>query len=487
MTRKATFQLLSIFVFIGFLLLVGQSIRAQTTLRVEPGESIQAVIESAAPGTTIELPPGTWRENLKIEKSITLSGAGAGKTIIAGKEAGHPVIWVRSPQTASVTIQGVTITGAYGESCADKEKRLCAHGILAQGDVSLTITASIIVQNALHGLYADDSAQVVVSNSVFSENYVGIWLTSSAYGEITNTNVSKNNLGIIIADHAQAKIVASTVTESDQDGIVISDSAQVVLSGNTIVKNTFRGISINTPECYNTERTFTGHVYGANNTVPGTPDERGNLIAVCPQDLGFLTAGDGGFFSTTPIDILLSSLPVSPPMKGDPNAPITIIEFTDFTCSYCAQFAMGTLPQLERDYIDTGMVNLYFLPFPVHGTAAYAAAEAVFCAQEQDLFWVFHELLFAQYRARGSSSLTSTGLTAIAAAAGADRNRFLESLTEKRYEAAVKGTIALGEKMGVNGTPTFFVNGRRVYGAASYEAFQQAINAALARLVQNEQ
>jgi len=487
MTRRTSFEWITIFTSIGILLLVGQSPRAQTTLQVEPGESIQAVIERAAPGATIELLRGTWQENLKIKKSITLTGAGEGKTIIVGKEAGYPVIWVTSSQTASVTIQGVTITGAHGESCADGEKKLCAHGILAQGDVSLTITDSLIAGNVLHGLYADNSVQVVVSNSIFSENYVGIWLTSFAYGEITNTNLSKNNLGMIIAEHAQARIVNSTVAESNQDGIVISDSAQVMLSGNTIVNNTFRGIVINTPSCYNTARTFTGHVSGANNTVPSIPDEKGNLIAVCPQGLGFLATRDGGFFSTTPVEILLSELPVSPPMKGDPNAPVTIIEFTDFTCSYCANFTMETLPQLERDYIDTGLVKLYFLPFPVHGTAAYEAAEAVFCAQEQDLFWVFHRLLFTQYRIRGSSILTPAGLTAIAAAAGADRNRFLESLTEKRYEAAVKGAIALGEKMGVNGTPTFFVNGQKVYGAASYEAFQQAINTALAVLVQKEQ
>ena len=430
--------------------------RAADVVHVQSGSSIQTAIDAAPAGATIELAKGEWRENLMIGKSISILGTGATDTIIRGTLDGHPVISI-SPegvQTVSVTISGIAVS-AGGSNCADAG--VCADGILASG-----------------------RARITVDDVTITGSYAGIRLTSYAEATITRSTLSGDTYGVIIAGLAKAKITYCTISENGEDGVIIADYARVKLSDNNIINNGRTGISVDLPACYNTTRSFNGLIIGDNNTIPGPSEDDGNVIAVCPSGLSAIATRVGGFYPAAAAETLLSLLPAAPPMEGHEDAPVTIIEFTDFTCSYCNRFAGETLPRIEADYVDKGKVKIYFLPFPVHGEGAHLAAEAAFCAQEQGLFWDFQRLLIAQYVARGETVLTPNWLTAIAAATGADHDRFFNSLTEGTYAFAVQESVALGRELGVDGTPTFFINGREIPGAAPYEVFAQMIDAELA-------
>ena len=456
MNRQA--QTAFLFLLLLPLLSVLAFAQAGTILRVQTGSSIQAVIDQASAGTTIELPQGTWQENLRIERSLVIRGTGAGETIINGRSDGYPAIWIASTgvQTVSVAISGITVS-AGSSACADASQSECADGILAEGQATIT-----------------------VNDSSFTNSYAGIWLRSSANATIMRSTLLQNTYGMVISEQAQARISNCTISGSAKDGMIVADDAQLTLNSNTIADNKRTGISVDIPPCYNTSRTFGGLIIGGNNTIPTSSADQGNGIAICPASISLLSSRDGGFWPTEASKRMLSSLPTPPPVEGNTDAPVTILEFTDFTCPYCNRFATETLPRIVEDYIDTGKAKLYFLPFPVHGVAAYRAAEAGFCAQEQGLFWDFRRLLIAQHNVRGSSVLTPAWLAAIAAAVGADREQFLNSLTAGTYSPAVQETIALGENLGVDGTPTFFINGKKIPGAAPYEVFAQMIDQELA-------
>ncbi len=480
---KNSHQWPAVLILLACLVVIQFAAPAEVVVRVQTGSSIQAAIDQAPAGGTIELGPGTWHETLKIDKPIVIRGEGIYQTIIAANQPGHPVLWIAPAskyQTASVTISNLSITGAIS-ACAAAEQSLCADGILVQGSATVTVNGCAITGNDRDGLYIIDNARAIVNDSVFSDNYAGIWLSSSASADITHATLSANTYGIVIAEHATAKITDSTISENTKDGMIIADASQAVLIDNGITSNKRTGISVDVPPCYDTSRTFSGLIIGQGNTIPSFSTDQGNAVSVCPPTLSFLTTRDGGFYPAASSESVLSRLPTSPPMEGNADAPVTIIEFTDFTCSYCCKFTTETLPRIEAAYIDTGQAKLYFLPFPVHGIAAHRTAEAGFCAQEQGLFWDFQRLLIAQHNVRGSSVLTPAWLAAIAAATGADRDKFLKSLTLGTYAEAVKETVALGKELGVDGTPTFFINGKKIPGAAPYEVFAQMIDEELAQ------
>lgn len=466
---------LVIFFFLLLVIAFAPVAASDEIVRVQTGSSIQAAIAEASPGATIEIAAGEWHENLTIDRSITIHGQGPGLTTIVGKNSGYPVLRVAATQTVSVIIAGMTIAGAHGE-CADANNKTCADGVLAQGSASLAVSDCDISGNAQYGVHATDNAQITIRQTTISGNYAGIWLSSSALGGITGIALTENGFGVVVFEHAQAQIADSTISASDRDGILIADSASLTITGTSILRSKRTGISIDIPPCYDTPRTFTGLIVAADDTIPDSSDDHGNAVAICPPGLGIIGTTDGGFYPSRATPALLSQLPVMPPMEGDPDAPVTILEFTDFACPFCNAFTSDTLPQIERDYVDTGKVKLYFLPFPVHGIASSRAAEAGFCAQAQGCFWLFQRLLFAQYRIREALALTPAGLTAIAAAAGADRNEFLQCLTTGRYRKVVEATVSLGHGLGVDGTPTFFVNGQRIPGAAPYDAFAKLID-----------
>ncbi len=172
--------------------------------------------------------------------------------------------------------------------------------------------------------------------------------------------------------------------------------------------------------------------------------------------------------------------PSFPPSRGFAMAKVTLLEFSDFTCPFCAQFAAWTLPEIEEDYVNPGKVRLVFRALPVHGERARLAAEAAYCAHEQGKFWDYHDELFRLELNRGSRAFTPEKLKELAAELGLDVQGFAQCLEEHRYASVLDEDLAEARRLGVEATPTFFINDRKIVGAQHYEEFRKAIEAELA-------
>jgi protein-disulfide isomerase len=155
---------------------------------------------------------------------------------------------------------------------------------------------------------------------------------------------------------------------------------------------------------------------------------------------------------------------------GRADAPLTVVEFTDYQCPYCRRFAAETFPQLKHDYIDTGKVRFIVrdLPLTFH-SAARPAAEAAHCAGEQGRFWAMHDALLG-----GAADLTHGGIEARAAALHLDRKRLHACLAAARYAGAIERNAADADALGVNGTPTFLI-GTVAHGEVSGELVAGAL------------
>lgn len=160
---------------------------------------------------------------------------------------------------------------------------------------------------------------------------------------------------------------------------------------------------------------------------------------------------------------------------GDPNAPVVIEEYSDFLCSFCARFASETEPQLIEEYIATGEVYFIYKNYPLQ-QASFPIAEASLCAAEQEKFWEYHDILFANFNPQ---AVSSRRLEAYAEAIELDVDQFRSCIQSNRYRADVEKSQLEGVNAGLESTPTFFVNGKMLEGAQPFSMFQQAIEAAL--------
>lgn len=172
------------------------------------------------------------------------------------------------------------------------------------------------------------------------------------------------------------------------------------------------------------------------------------------------------------------------PFKGDKNAKLTLIEFSDYQCPFCAQHFRETLPQIERDYIKTGKVKYVFRDFPIVSIhrEAFKAAEAARCADDEGKYWEMHDRLFTSQSALGFKDLSLH-----AQAIGLDSEKFDRCLIPGKYASKIQKDIAEGLKAGVKGTPTFFLgitdpndtkvkSLRVIRGAEPYTVFNEAID-----------
>lgn len=179
----------------------------------------------------------------------------------------------------------------------------------------------------------------------------------------------------------------------------------------------------------------------------------------------------------TPVTVPLGNAPV----KGSPDAPITIVEYSDFQCPFCQRFTLQTLPALLQEYVDKGQVRLVFKDFPLNQIhpQAQKAAEAARCVRElagsDEAFWQMHDLLFAGQGDWSGQANANAIFADYAAQVGVARDAFEECLNSGRHEAAVLADLEEGIELGVRGTPTFFINGQIFVGAQPLQNFRQAI------------
>lgn len=166
------------------------------------------------------------------------------------------------------------------------------------------------------------------------------------------------------------------------------------------------------------------------------------------------------------------------PSKGAANAPVVMVDFSDFQCSYCGKFVKETLPKLEERYIRTGKLRLVFRHLAILGEASVTASLAAACAQDQGKFWEYHDTLFAN---RSALAFTSTRLKRYAADLSLDRTAFAACLDGKTHAGRVESESLLGRALGANGTPAFLINGQLAMGAYPFEVFQRGLDAMLAK------
>jgi len=169
-----------------------------------------------------------------------------------------------------------------------------------------------------------------------------------------------------------------------------------------------------------------------------------------------------------PVDVHVGTAPT----KGALGAPVTIVVFSDFQCPYCAR-AEKTLMQIEKVYGDKVRFAFRNQPLPFHD-GARPAARAALAAGQQGKFWEYHDALFAH-----QESLDRDSLEAYASELGLDLGRFRTALDSQEVGAQLDADLAEARRVSVVGTPTFFVNGRRVVGAQPLERFEALIDEAL--------
>ena len=176
------------------------------------------------------------------------------------------------------------------------------------------------------------------------------------------------------------------------------------------------------------------------------------------------------------------------PSKGDPGAKVTIIEFSDFQCPFCARHVQQTAARIEDTYVKRGQVRYVFRHFPIEAIhpLALGAHEAAACAIEQGKFWEMHNRLFSQ-----QDALEPGDLSKHAASLGLSVSSFQACIDSGRSLARIRQDVAEGRSVGVTGTPMFFIGltepnegkvkvVRSIRGAQSFALFQQAIDSVLA-------
>jgi len=145
------------------------------------------------------------------------------------------------------------------------------------------------------------------------------------------------------------------------------------------------------------------------------------------------------------------------PILGNPLAPITILEWGDYQCTFCYRFHDTTLGTLERDYIKTGKINLVFKDFPLNGPDSILAAEASYCADDQGKYWEYHDELYKNWGGEKTGWVTRWSLNAFGTTVGLDLDKFNQCLDEHKYQNKVNLLYEFGKEVGIDATPSFLI------------------------------
>ncbi|ARS64667.1 disulfide isomerase/thiol-disulfide oxidase [Candidatus Nitrosomarinus catalina] len=170
------------------------------------------------------------------------------------------------------------------------------------------------------------------------------------------------------------------------------------------------------------------------------------------------------------------------PVLGNPDAPITIVEFGDYQCHQCYNWFHDTKPLIMRDYIETGKANLVFVDFAFLGKDSPKAAQATYCADDQNMYWEYHGILYTSQESKIDSGWANTErLKAFAFSLNLDMELFNECLDSEKYSKRVQYNSQQARDNGVNGTPGFFIvgpdfNQKQIGGAQPFSVFKQVLD-----------
>ena len=172
------------------------------------------------------------------------------------------------------------------------------------------------------------------------------------------------------------------------------------------------------------------------------------------------------------------------PILGDINAPLTLVEFGDYQCTFCKKFFDETEKSILMNYVETGKVKVLFKDFIVVNEDSVNAASAAHCANDQKMFWQYHSTLYNNWDGEGTGWASSEQLHQFASTLGLDMNEFSECMSQSKWKDMVLASHADGRTLGVDATPTFFIidennEALKIIGAQRYDVFQEVFDSLL--------
>lgn len=209
------------------------------------------------------------------------------------------------------------------------------------------------------------------------------------------------------------------------------------------------------------------------------------LVAVA--GIGWLTyqsTHSGSDVQVSPIDTTLPKVVSEGYVLGSPTARLEVTEFGDFECPACGRFSVLTEPDVRKKFVSTGEVRWRFIDFPLSmHKNTWNASRAAACADEQNKFWEYHDLLY-QNQDQWSGEATDKPdkfMKDYAKQLGLDTPKFDQCVDTKKYQAKIQAHAALGDARGVNETPTFYIGSQQLRGALTYDQMAKYITDALAK------
>jgi len=208
------------------------------------------------------------------------------------------------------------------------------------------------------------------------------------------------------------------------------------------------------------------------------------ILLAIPISVGILTGMFLVFFPQSEVDSKLFTesklIQNGSPIMGDPSAPITILEWGDYQCTFCHNFHQNTLISIKQDFIQTGKVKLVFKDFPLNGPDSVLAAEAAYCAQDQEKYWQYHDELYKNWGGENTGWVTRTSLDTFAKTIGINLIQFNQCLDVHKYNERVNQMYKFGRELGIDATPSFLIFNNekmiKIRGNQPLEVFLKSID-----------
>lgn len=172
------------------------------------------------------------------------------------------------------------------------------------------------------------------------------------------------------------------------------------------------------------------------------------------------------------------------PVLGDPNAPVTLVEFGDYQCYFCNQFFHTTEDNLFKNYVESGKVKVIFKDYTIIGPDSITAAHAAHCANDQGQFWAYHDILYNNWTGENNGWASSENLLKFAGDVGLDIEQFSQCMIDSKHTSIIANSNQDAKDLGLTGTPAFFVIGpdnkvTKIGGAQPYDVFERIFNSEL--------
>jgi len=202
--------------------------------------------------------------------------------------------------------------------------------------------------------------------------------------------------------------------------------------------------------------------------ILNAPNQQDNLVLVPTPEI------QGSDHPKITIDTLMKN---GSPVLGNENAPVTLVEFGDYQCFYCNKFYHNTEELIVKNYINSGKVKMIFKDYTIIGKDSVSAANAAHCANEQNSFWKYHDILYNNWNGENTGWASAENLLTFAADVGLDGKEFSKCITASKYSSLVTNSNQDAKDLGLTGTPAFFIIGpgknvTKIGGAQPYNVFE---------------